>query len=1117
MNLAGWAIRNRPIVLTMVFLLMAWGVYACLTMPRREDPEYTVRTCVVTTLWPGAPATKVEELITKPLEESLDQLDEVDIVRSTTKLGMSTIYVDAEDWVSAERIDNVWDKVRARVRRVPMPEQGIVPDVNDEFGDTSILLLAVYQVPLEGESTIPDEQRYTLRDLDVISERIKDELRLIDGVAKAEQYGVVEEAIFVQTDLGTWSQLNLTADQLESLARERNIVASGGTIDTDVGRFSVNPGGEFDAVDELNSVVAGLAGEGSQQRPVYLKDLGLDIDRSYVDPRQVIARFGDVETSQPVVIVALTMKSGGNIVTICNAAKERVRVMRQVERTIPPNIAVTPISDQSVNVQDKIWQVLSNVIGAIIIVVVVVYLVVGFRSAAVMAANIPVVVLGSLALVTLFGVQLEQISLASIIIALGLLVDNAVQVCDQSRSNQMLGMDPESATIQGTNQVASPMLMGTATTIAAFAPMLIALQGSRREYLFSLPVTLSVTLAVSWVLAMTFCTILAAAFIRAPKDPDRPSAPLPWLFFQLQRLLAGKRKGKAGAGEAPSGEGQAGQGKGDLVDRLFRGTVRAAVRAKWVTLGIALVLFVLALQLPVGSEYFPKDVRDQFAIQIWLPESASIEQTDAAARRVEEILQRLSPLENEAGETVQRLRGMRTMVGRGGARWYLGWDPEPAQPNFAEILVRTTDGRLTPDYVADVRRAAQQGIEELGLEPVAGARVVPRELYMGPSSDPVEIRVFGPGFADMTTLRRIADRVKNMIADHPGTWDVNDSWGVSGYELRVDVDEDKANLAGVTNLGIANTLNAYFNGQLLTTFREGDHQIPVYLRLRPEQRSSIEALGNAFVEGASGKVPLNSIAELRAGWEPITIVRRDLNRTIEVRSQVNPGVRGNDVVLEIMNSDAMKQLIDELPGGYGIEVGGSLEDSQEGGQEVGLSFGISLLLIVLLLVIQYNGWAKPVIILTTLPLALIGALPGLWLTGNPLGFMPQLGILSLFGIVLNTGIIFMEFADVLILQAAEKSEGEGPICGLSREEFHECLVEAGRQRLLPIFLTTATTIGGLLPLAMGGGPLWEGMSWAMIFGLLIATVLTLLVVPALYAIMVEAFGVKPVRVEAPVA
>ena len=1111
MNLAAYAIRYRPIVLTLVFLLMVWGVISYFTMPRREDPEYTVRTCAITTSWPGAPATKVEELITKPIEEACDRIDDVDLVFSTTKNGLSTVFVDAEETVAAESINNVWDKVRANVGRVQMPEPGITPVVNDEYGDTHVILVAVYQTPLPGESEINPRDEYSLRELDVISEQIKDELRLLDGVAKSEQYGVVDEAIYAETDAGTWSQLDLTSDKLQQLTQARNIVAPGGTIDTDSGRFSVKPGGEINAVEELNGIVAGMAGENDDARQVYLKDLGIHVVRDYVQPRQVICRYGDAETSRPCVMVALSIKSGANIIDVCESAKTRIDEMRQIEQSIPPDIGIEYISDQSQNVSQKIEQVLSNVVGAVVIVVIVVYLVVGFRSAMVMAANIPVVVLAAIALITLFDVQLEQISLASIIIALGLLVDNAVQVCDQSRTNQIAGMSPIDASVKGSTQLSTAMLMGTATTIAAFAPMLIGLVGSTREYVYSLPVTLSVTLGISWVLAMTFCTILAATFIRSPADPAKPSAPLPWLFAKLVGLVT---RGKTSSSSDAENS--------DPIDRLFRRTVRACVDHKFITVTVAVVLFVLTTRLPVASEFFPKDMRDQFPIEVYLPENSTIEQTDAIVSQVESILQKLSPLTDsngkatldESGEPIQRIRGFRSMIGRGGSLWYLSWGPEPLNAAYAEILVRTTEARFTPELVRRVREIAAQGDESLELEPIVGARIVPQELQLGPSEDPVEIRVTGPGFADMATLHRFADRVKNLIRNTPGTWDITDSWGVSGYQLHVDVNQDSANLAGVTSLDIANTLNAYYSGHRLTTLREGDHQVPVYLRLARDERESLDGIRTAFVEASSGeKVPLDAVASITPRWEPATIERRDLNRVISVSSQVEPGVLGNDVVKDIMTSEQMQNLISEMPAGFRVEVGGNLEKSNENAAYLLVCLAISVLSIILLLVIQYNGWAKPIIILTTLPLALIGALPGLYFTDNALGFMPQLGILSLFGIVLNTGIIFIEFADGLIKDAAEKSDGTGPVCGLTHDEFRSCLVEACKQRLLPIFLTTATTIGGLLPLATGGGPLWEGMSWCMIYGLIVATLLTLLVVPALYAIFVETFRVKPVEIQ----
>ena len=1102
MNLPKFAMKYRAIVLTAVALLMGWGLVSYFTMPRREDPEYTVRTCMVYTEWPGTPAEKVEELVTEKLEKAIDTIDAVRVVYSTTRVGSSTIYVDTDDSVGPDAIDNVWDKVRARVARVQMPEPGIAPYVNDEFGDTNVMLIAVYQTPLPGDAKINDANRYTLRELDVISERIKDAIKLIPGVAKAQQIGVRREAIYIETDLGTWTQLELTTSKLQALVAARNIVAPGGNIDTSVGRFSVKPSGELNAVRELNSVIVGGVQDGREAgyTPVHLRDLGLKIVRDYEDPPTTIARYGDGETSEPCVVVALTMKDRANVIEINAAVKERLAAMKETEKTIPPDVGMAYVSDQAETVTKKLDDFIVNVVEAIVIVVAVVYLMVGFRSAAVMAANIPVVVLATFALIPLFGVQLEQISLASLIIALGLLVDNAVQVCDQCRSLQMEGMSPKEAAVKGTSELAFPILIATATTVAAFLPMIIGLTGASREYVYSLPVTLSICLGISYVLAMTLCTLLASWFIRPPKDPSKPSSPVLLAFGFVKRLFVRGKKAE------PEAEGP----RRDRVGEIFVSLVRPCVKAKYLTIVVSFALLIGTFMLKVGTEFFPRDLRDQFAVEVWLPQGATIAQTDAITADVERILRKLSPTTNEEGKPVHRIRAMRSIVGSGGARWYMGRNPEAMKPNYAEILIRTSDPHYTHDMAVRLRAIAEHGDPKLGIDPIVGARVIPRELLLGPPIDaPIGLRIYGQGFADMGTLRSFAERLKGIVRGYPGTWDIQDVWGSSGYELGIDVDSDRANLAGVSNLHVAETLNAYFSGHHLTTFREGDHLVPVYLRLPPEQRGSLDDIRSAYVEGLAGKVPLNAIASVTPRWKPAKIARRKLNRMIEVRARVEEGVLPNVVVQQMMASAEMKKLQADLPPGYWIEVGGMMKESIEGDEQMSVCLSISLVSIILLLVIQYNGWAKPIIILTTLPLALIGALLGLYLTGNTLGFMSQLGVLALFGIVLNTAIIYIEVAEKVIKQKSEQSDGSGPIAGLSRDEFLDCLVDAGRQRLLPIALTTLTTVGGLIPLALFGGPLWEGMAYAMIFGLLIATVLTLVVVPALYAVFTERFRMRP--------
>tara|TARA_R110002049_G_scaffold46487_1_gene135125 strand:+ start:69199 stop:72540 length:3342 start_codon:yes stop_codon:yes gene_type:complete len=1110
MNLAAVAMRYRPVVLTAVVLATIWGAVTFFTMPRREDPEFTIRTCVVSTQWPGAPTVKVEELITDKLEEALDGIEEVERIRSTSINGLSTIYVDVEDRVTAGDIQNVWDKVRAKVEQAQMPNDDIRPLVNDDFGDTAILVLGVYQTPMPGQSKIDPKVAYSPRQLEIYADQVRDSIRLLPGVAKATKYGVNEEAIYIETDLGTWSQIELTTGSLRQLVESRNIVSPGGNIDTDEGRFAVKPGGEFDAVGEIESISVAGVRSGDTFNSVRLRDLGLHVKRAYRDPPTVLSRFTDDRGTFPAVMVAVTMKSGANIIDVCERCIDRVNQLVVVEQALPRDLTVKPVSNQSDNVSRKIDDVIGNVVSAVVIVVIVVLLFVGVRTSLVMAANIPIVVLSSIAVIALFGVQLEQISLASIIIALGLLVDNAVQVCDQTRTNITAGMTPRDAAVEAARTLAFPMLSGTLTTVAAFFPMLFSLQGGGKEYVYSLPVTLSTTLLLSWLLAMTICVILAAAFIRAPKNPDVPGAPLPWIGWiigkawrRVMHQITGRRGTPANVAESESQDE-------NIFLRIYDVTAHAALRVKWLTLASAIAMLAACISLPIGSEFFPQDRRDQFFVNVILPETATIEQTSHVVGQVENAIRKLSRTQNESGETVERLRAMRSIIGQGGSRWALGVDPPSPNANVAEVLVRTTDGELTPGLINDLRRVSSQGDDSLGLAPIAGARVIPKKLSLGPPAPPLVIRVSGDGFADIDELRTIMSDIKQLVRDQPETWDVSDSWGIDGFEITLDIDDEKANLAGVTNANVADTLNAYFSGLQLSTFREGDHQVPVLFRLAPDERRDLSGIDAAFVEGKNGKLPLNSIATAVPTWQPAKIERRDLNRTIEIRSEIEDGTSGNDVVLRVMATDEMKEIQSKLPSGYLIEIGGAYEESQDSSAQMLTSFGISFLLIVIILVVQYNGWTKTLIILATLPLATIGALFGLWITDNSLGFMPQLGLLSLFGIVLNTGIIFIEFADILIQQRMTETDGAGPISGLDRREFRECLVSAGKQRMLPIFLTTATTIGGLLPLALSGGPLWEGMAWLMIFGLIVATLLTLYVVPALYAIAVETFRIHPI-------
>jgi len=1075
-SLPRFAIKRSAIVIAATVLASVWGIAAFISAPRREDPEFKIRVCVILTQWPGAAAEKIEQLITDPIEKAVDGLDEVDKVSSVNRVGLSTVFVNVDEGI--DDVDAVWDKVRAKVDTVApgLPEGAGTPWVDTEYGDTSAMVIAVYQKPMPGKDRI--ERPYTPRELELIAERVKDELKMMPAVSRADLLGVQQEAIYVETDVGTWSRLSLTTDQLRQLLVERNIVAPGGVIDTQTGSFGLKPTGELLSVAQLNKVVVGTS---ENQAPTYLKDLGIRISRGYEDPPRFITRYGTAEGSTPCIIVSFTMKKGENIVTLGRDARQKIEELQ--DSILPRDIGIGIVGDQPSSVDTCIKDFVSNLWQAIVIVVLVAYLLIGFRIAVVMASAIPVVILVSFGIVRFFGVQLEQVSIASLIIALGMLVDNAIEVGDNIHRLLEEGHSRIDAAVKGSEEIAFPVLIATLTTVAAFLPML-TLPGSEGEYMFSLPVVVSTTLLVSWFLAMTTTTLSAYWFLRG--TGKHSASPLAVLVGAIGKL----RRGPAAAGDT----------EGAFIKTTYAGLLERCLRHKFITLAISVLAFAGACSLLplIGSQFFPPAERSQFTVDVWLPEGATMARTDATCRKVEELIRELSGVQGPEGRT-DRLVNMVSYVGQGGPRFYLNLNPEQECNNYAQIVVNTTDPQATLSLAQDLRRAAE--------ERVGGARIVTRLLDMGPGLDsPIGVRIIGE---DLEGLRHYAEKLKESLRRVPGTIDVHDTWGSHGYELAVDVDQDRANLAGVTNAAVAQTLQAFFSGYHLTTYREGDHQVPVYLRLPSEQRKSLDALKSVYVEGRSGKVPLDAVATVEPMWQPAKIGRWKLHRMIEVRARVQEGLLANTVLLSAM--PAIRELEAALPPGYRLEIGGEQEETVKSQKNMSRAFGISVLLIVMCLVIQYNSFTKPLIILLTLPMAATGSFLGLFVTGYPLGFMAMLGLLSLAGIVLNDAIVLIEFIEKLVKEKLEKKSGlaapdQRSCGGLASEAFRDCLVRAGQMRMLPIMLTTLTTVGGLIPLALFGGPLWAPMAWVIIFGLMLATLLTLVVIPTVYSVFVENLG-----------
>jgi len=852
---------------------------------------------------------------------------------------------------------------------------------------------------------------------------------------------VQPERIYVEVDSADWAKINVTASQLRHIFEARNIVQPGGELDTEHARYAINPTGEFTAVRQMNDLVVGRV-DGSL--PVRLGDLPIHIDRRYEEPPRTLTRLTRPEIAhRPCLVLGVSMKSGHNVVKMSEAVNNVIARLRQ--RVLPPDIELTRVNDLPRQVDSRIDNFQINLLQGVLIVLAVALVAMGWRPALIMAAAVPISMIGAFAIVPYFGVQLEQFAIASLIIALGMVVDNAIVVSDNAFRLIREGMPKQEAVIQGTQELAAPILTSTLTTIFAFLPML-TITGDVGEYVGSLPIVVGTTLACSFFVAMLVTPIMCAWLFKAP--------------------AAKKREQKE---ERPP-----------LYDRI----IGWSLDRKGVVLGGVLILFLGGLSLipVIGSQFFPSGLRDQFFVKVWLPEGVPIAETSRVAREVEKILVELSPI-TEDGETRQRLANVVTFVATGGPRLMITQEPEYDYPYYAFLLVNTTDAEQTAGYANDVRRA---------VEKLHQARVTV-DLYMlgPPIRDPVAFRLSGQ---DSTVLRSKAREMIRLFKGTPATLAPYSNWGAPGYQIDVNIDSHAANLAGVTNADVALTIRSLLSGARLTTYREGDHRVPVMLRTLREKRQDVNDLSGIYVNGASGKVPLDSIATVIPTWKPAVIARRNGLPTVTVGSRVEERVLANTVAARI--EPRLEAMLETLPAGYFVESGGEQEETNKALVQVVRAVGMAMVLIALVLIVQYNSFLKPLVILFAVPLGLIGVAVGLLVTGWAMGFMAMLGALSLAGIVINNAVVLIDFI--------EKKVAEG-------QALRTAVMAAGRLRMRPIILTTLTTIGGLLPLSLFGGALWAPMTNGMIFGLIFSTALTLVVVPTLYVVFVEKFGMKVVR------
>lgn len=1010
MSLTALAIRNNRVTATVLAVLLISGIGAYLGMPQRMDPGFIVRSAQIVTRFPGASPDRVEQLVTDPLEQEMQSIPELDAVVSTSRTGVSIVSVQIRE--EFKELRPIWDSMRRKVDavRARLPEGIIGPDINDELGDIYPIMFSMI-----GDG-ISD------REMTDVGKTIRDQLLRIQGVAKVEILGQQEERIFVEYNNAQLAQLGLSPRRLEGVLRARNIIMPGGQIDIKPDSLALEPTGNFLSIEDLRGTLVQLPSGGIAS----LSDIAT-VRRGYVDPPQSIVTVN----GDRALTFAVSMSDGNNLVALGAEVKA---FFEDLPRRYPHGIDFDVTYFQPAEVQTKVDEFLVNVLQAIAIVLAVMLLSLGLRTGLIVAALIPAAMLIALWVMSLAGQTLNQMSLASLIIALGLLVDNAIVVAESTLVRMNRGEGAVEAAVASCRELQGPLLISSITTVAAFLPIYLA-ESAVGEYTGSLFVVVGITLLISWLLSLTMTPLLCSLFM----------------------------KGRAAAAAAFEG----------VSFRVYRRVLAVLLRRKLLSLSAVALAFAGSLQLwsLVPSIFFPPQESSFFMAEFLLPDGTSIRTTQGMAAEVDRFID----AELRAAEGKPGIEGWTTFIGETPPPFTLGYTPSPSLGGYSELMLRATSAAVVPELMDRLNRFA--------LNRFPDVRPNIRRLSNGPPVDtPVEIRISGP---DSAKIFALVNQVRARLAAIPGTRNLGEDWGPQVKKIPVKVDADRARRSGVSNADIAEAMQAFLSGKEATRYREDDKSIPVVLRSVGEGRRDLVQVRNlAVFSNETGRdVPLSQVANLSLDWEPGAILRRDRYRTVTVESSVSEGTTAAEVFATIQPWLEAESANWEL--GYRWEFGGEYESSVKANEAIGAKLPIAGLVILLLLVLQFNSFRKPLIVLSTIMLALIGVVIGLVVMRSTFGFMTLLGVVSLAGIVINNAIVMLDRVQLEMDQ--------------NHRQPYEAIVQAAQQRARPILLTTATTVASLIPLYISGGAMWRPMAVSIMFGLVFSTLLTLLVVPLLYA------------------
>jgi multidrug efflux pump len=1017
-NLSEWAIGHRSMVLYLMIVLMVGGTWAFLQLGRAEDPDFTFKVMVVRTLWPGATAREVEAELTERLEKKLQETPWIDNLKSASRAGESLIFLQLKDYTPKQEVPEAWRQVRKKLddirHTLPAGVQGPYP--NDEFGDVYVNIYA-----LTGTG-------YDHAELRRAAVGIQKALRALPDVKKVDLLGVQDEKIYIDMAPRRLASLGLTPAMVANALAQQNAVQPAGFVETPSDRVRLRVSGAFDSVEQIRATDLVIGG-----RHLRLGDVAA-VTRGFADPPNPRMRVDGKDA----VGIAVVMAKGGDVISLGKTLQAEMAAQSQ---GLPLGLEITTVADQPTVVRVSLNLFVKVLAEAVLIVLAVSFLSLGFRTGMVVALSIPLVLAITFLLMKMFGIDLHRISLGALIIALGLLVDDAIIAVEMMVVKIEQGWEKAKAATFAYTSTAFPMLTGTLITAAAFTPVGFAKSGAG-EYAFAIFAVTSIALLVSWVVAVIFT---------------------PYIGYKILDERALRKYGEKHHGDAYD----------TPFYRRFRALVEWCLRHRWTVIGLTVLAFIGGMALfkfGVQYQFFPPSNRSELIVDLWLPQGASLKATETEVKRVETLLAR--------DDMRDKLVNVASYIGNGAPRFYLPLDQQLFNDNFGQLVV------VTQDFAA--REAVRAALLEAFAAPDGSwshLRTRVQRLENGPPVGyPVVFRVSG---ADVDVLRGIAQEVATTMRANANVTNVHLDWNEKAKSVRVRIDQDRARLLGVSSQEVAQALQAQQQGVTLTQYREGDQLIDIVWRADGSERGRLDRLADLPIPSNTAQggkwIPLAQVARLEPVLEEDIIWRRDRRPTIQVRADLaNDKVTAPTVTLQI--DPRLDELRQRLPPGYRIEIGGTLEESAKNENALKAVVPLMIVAVITLLMMQLQSMRRTFMALLTAPLGLIGVALALFALAAPFGFVANLGVIALMGMILRNSVILVDQIDQD--EQAGKSQWEA-------------IVGAAVRRFRPIMLTAAASVLAMIPLSRQ--IFWGPMAVAIMGGLIVATVLTLLFLPALYA------------------